>query len=98
MDHQNNPITCEAVKQLMVDQLGLDTRVTVLGHVQRGGRPSAFDRILGIRMGAEAVLALMDAERNPDLPACVITLVGNQAVRLPLMRCVEKVSRILCLR
>nr|VZI07093.1 unnamed protein product [Spirometra erinaceieuropaei] len=89
-DRNGRPITCGEVQKLMTDRLGLDTRVTVLGHVQRGGSPSAFDRVLGIRMGAEAVLALMDADRDPDLPACVITLSGNQAVRLPLMRCVEK--------
>ena len=41
-------------------------------------------------MGAEAVLALMDA--TPDTPACVISLDGNQAVRVPLMDCVERVS------
>lgn len=33
-------------EQLVVQRLGFDTRVTVLGHVQRGGTPSAFDRIL----------------------------------------------------
>uniref|UniRef100_A0A5K3EQT8 6-phosphofructokinase n=1 Tax=Mesocestoides corti TaxID=53468 RepID=A0A5K3EQT8_MESCO len=93
-DRQNQPITCEAVKKLMVTELGLDTRITVLGHVQRGGRPSAFDRVLGIRMGAEAVLALMDADKDPDMPACVITLVGNQTVRLPLMHCVEKTRSV----
>ena len=32
--------------QLVVSRLGFDTRVTILGHVQRGGTPSAFDRIL----------------------------------------------------
>lgn len=32
--------------QLVVQRLGFDTRVTVLGHVQRGGTPSAFDRVL----------------------------------------------------
>lgn len=32
--------------QLVVKNLGFDTRVTILGHVQRGGTPSAFDRIL----------------------------------------------------
>lgn len=32
--------------QLVVKRLGYDTRVTILGHVQRGGTPSAFDRIL----------------------------------------------------
>ena len=39
-------------------------------RIQRGGAPSAFDRILGCRMGAEAVLALMDA--TPDTPSCVV--------------------------
>lgn len=34
------------VLQLVVKRLGYDTRVTILGHVQRGGTPSAFDRIL----------------------------------------------------
>lgn len=100
----------------MVKRLGYDTRVTILGHVQRGGTPSAFDRILvssslpplpwgrggprgvtspslssqGSRMGVEAVMALL--EGTPDTPACVVSLSGNQAVRLPLMECVQVVS------
>ncbi len=41
-----------------------DCRVTVLGHVQRGGRPSANDRILASRLGAHAVKALIDGRRN----------------------------------
>lgn len=40
----------------------------------------------------EAVIALMEA--SPDTPACVIGLSGNQAVRLPLMECVEMVRRV----
>lgn len=39
--------------QLVVTQLGYDTRVTILGHVQRGGTPSAFDRILVSEDGGE---------------------------------------------
>uniref|UniRef100_A0A2K5LBE8 ATP-dependent 6-phosphofructokinase n=1 Tax=Cercocebus atys TaxID=9531 RepID=A0A2K5LBE8_CERAT len=73
--------------QLVVTQLGYDTRVTILGHVQRGGTPSAFDRILASRMGVEAVIALLEA--TPDTPACVVSLNGNHAVRLPLMECVQ---------
>jgi hypothetical protein len=41
-------------------------------------------------MGVEAVMALL--EGTPDTPACVVSLSGNQAVRLPLMECVQVVS------
>jgi 6-phosphofructokinase 1 len=44
------------------------------------------------RMGAEAVLALMDA--TPDTEACVVSLDGNAAVRVPLMACVEKTQAV----
>ncbi|XP_016849739.1 ATP-dependent 6-phosphofructokinase, platelet type isoform X3 [Anolis carolinensis] len=87
IDSNNQPITSEQVKDLVVQRLGYDTRVTILGHVQRGGTPSAFDRILASRMGVEAVLALLEA--TPETPACVVSLSGNQAVRLPLMECVQ---------
>ncbi|XP_033966452.1 ATP-dependent 6-phosphofructokinase, liver type [Pseudochaenichthys georgianus] len=87
IDRNGKPITSTYVKELVVQRLGYDTRVTVLGHVQRGGTPSAFDRILSSKLGVEAVVALMDA--TSDTPACVIGLSGNQAVRLPLMECVE---------
>uniref|UniRef100_A0A4W4F1M0 ATP-dependent 6-phosphofructokinase n=1 Tax=Electrophorus electricus TaxID=8005 RepID=A0A4W4F1M0_ELEEL len=89
IDRNNKPITTEHVKDLVVRSLGFDTRVTILGHVQRGGTPSAFDRILASRMGVEAVLALLETTANT--PACVVSLCGNQAVRLPLMECVQMV-------
>ena len=41
-----------------------DCRVTVLGHVQRGGRPTANDRILASRLGAHAIKALIDGRKN----------------------------------
>lgn len=41
-------------------------------------------------MGMEAVMALLEA--TPDTPACVVSLSGNQSVRLPLMECVQVVS------
>jgi len=41
-----------------------DMRVTVLGHLQRGGRPSCFDRVLGSRLGMEAVKALRDGKKG----------------------------------
>ncbi|XP_054027233.1 ATP-dependent 6-phosphofructokinase, platelet type isoform X1 [Melanerpes formicivorus] len=92
IDCHNKPITSEKVKDLVVQRLGFDTRVTILGHVQRGGTPSAFDRILASRMGVEAVLALLEA--TPATPACVVSLSGNQAVRLPLMECVQMTQEV----
>ncbi|XP_077471283.1 ATP-dependent 6-phosphofructokinase, platelet type-like isoform X2 [Stigmatopora argus] len=92
IDRQNKSITPDYIKDLVVRNLGLDTRVTILGHVQRGGTPSAFDRILASRMGVEAVLALLEA--SPGTPACVVSLVGNQAVRLPLMECVQMTQEV----
>uniref|UniRef100_A0A7N6BIA1 ATP-dependent 6-phosphofructokinase n=1 Tax=Anabas testudineus TaxID=64144 RepID=A0A7N6BIA1_ANATE len=87
MSRDGKPITSDQIKKLVTDRLSFDTRTTVLGHVQRGGTPSAFDRILGSRMGVEAVMALLEA--TPDTPACVVSLSGNHAVRLPLMECVQ---------
>ncbi|GAA6100765.1 phosphofructokinase, liver b [Tachysurus ichikawai] len=86
IDKHGMHITSNYVKDLVVNRLGYDTRVTVLGHVQRGGTPSAFDRVLSSKLGVEAVVALLEA--TPDTPACVIGLSGNQAMRLPLMECV----------
>ncbi|XP_059383968.1 phosphofructokinase, muscle a [Carassius carassius] len=87
INKEGKPITCDQLKDLVSKRLGYDTRATILGHVQRGGTPSAFDRVLGSRMGVEAVMALLEA--TPETPACVVSLSGNQAVRLPLMECVQ---------
>ncbi|XP_029978782.1 ATP-dependent 6-phosphofructokinase, platelet type isoform X8 [Sphaeramia orbicularis] len=92
IDQNNKPITTDYIKNLVVKCLGFDTRVTILGHVQRGGTPSAFDRILASRMGVEAVLALLETTANT--PACVVSLCGNQSVRLPLMECVQMTQEV----
>jgi 6-phosphofructokinase 1 len=54
---------------------GIETRATVLGHIQRGGSPSAFDRILASRLGARAVEVLIE-EKNQR----VIGLKNNEVV------------------
>ncbi len=46
LDRNLNPIKGEYIKDVLVKRLGLDTRVTTLGHTQRGGKPCAYDRIL----------------------------------------------------
>ncbi|MED6248295.1 hypothetical protein ATANTOWER_031048 [Ataeniobius toweri] len=92
IDRHGKPITSSFVKDLVVKNLGFDTRVTILGHVQRGGTPSAFDRILASRMGVEAILALLETTANT--PACVVSLCGNQSVRVPLMECVQTTQEV----
>lgn len=56
-----------------------DGRVTVIGHLQRGGRPSAFDRVLASRMGLRAVEALMEDETGK-----MVGISGNNIVLRPL--------------
>ncbi|XP_065115314.1 phosphofructokinase, liver b [Paramisgurnus dabryanus] len=92
IDKNGQLISSNYVKDLVVQRLGYDTRVTVLGHVQRGGTPSAFDRVLSSKMGVEAVVALLEA--TPETSACVIGLSGNHAMRLPLMECVNMTKEV----
>lgn len=52
------------VARHLENRIGFETRITILGHIQRGGSPSAFDRILASRMGYEAIQALLEGESN----------------------------------
>lgn len=54
--------TTEIASYLEDLHVGFQTRITILGHLQRGGRPSAFDRLLATRFGAAAVQALLHGE------------------------------------
>ncbi|MCP9257259.1 ATP-PFK [Dirofilaria immitis] len=92
LDREGKSINAESVRTVVKETLHYDTRVTVLGHVQRGGSPSAFDRLLGCRMGAEAVLALM--EMTPESEPCVVSIDGNVIVRVPLMQCVQRTQAV----
>ena len=49
----------EIGKQISANMTNFDTRVSVLGHIQRGGSPTAFDRVLASRLGARAVELLL---------------------------------------
>ena len=65
-DRSGNRITADDVKQVLSERLGEDARVTILGHVQRGGKPSAYDRwmstLLGVAAAREVVTATADSE------------------------------------
>ncbi|KIJ67059.1 hypothetical protein HYDPIDRAFT_166445 [Hydnomerulius pinastri MD-312] len=85
-DANLQPIRAEYVKDVLTDRLGLDTRVTTLGHTQRGGKPCAFDRILPTLQGEEAVKALLEA--TSDTPSYMIGVSENKITRVPLMEAV----------
>lgn len=68
-------ITAQQVQRVIEERAGVETRSTVLGHIQRGGNPSAFDRVLASRMGARAVELLKDNIGNR-----VVSIRGNKIV------------------
>lgn len=86
-DRQLNAISPNQVKDLLAGKLGLDTRVTTLGHVQRGGTAVAYDRMLATLQGVEAVKAVLDS--TPETPSPVICIVENKIVRKSLMEAVK---------
>lgn len=88
-DRRGNPITAQYVKQILEDQLGEDTRITILGHVQRGGSPTAFDRNLSTLLGHHAVKMLMEAPED-ETQAFVVGMSGNRLTKKNLMHCVNK--------
>jgi 6-phosphofructokinase 1 len=61
-----------------------DIRTTILGHIQRGGSPSAFDRVTASRMGVAAIEALLD-----DQKSIMIGMVNNEMVHVPLNKTVK---------
>jgi 6-phosphofructokinase 1 len=90
-DRSGNPITAAHVKQALEERLGEDTRVTSLGHVQRGGAPSVFDRYLSTALGYAAVRQLVD---SPTDECRLIGIRGHDIVSSPLMDCVAQTRAV----
>jgi 6-phosphofructokinase 1 len=61
------------VSKFLEDKIGFETRITILGYLQRGGSPSAFDRLLASRLGAAAVEHLLKGETSK-----MVGLMGNK--------------------
>lgn len=79
------------IGQLVADSVeeatSYETRVTVLGHLQRGGTPTAFDRVLGTRFG----IAAIDLVRADDFGK-MVSLQGNEIVAIPLADAVDQLK------
>ncbi len=73
-------LVCHEVEK----RTGFETRVTVLGHLQRGGTPTAFDRVLGTRFGIAAI-DLVEQGNYGNM----VSLQGNQIVSIPLSDAVD---------
>ena len=91
-DSANRPITSEYVRQLLEEQLGEDVRLTILGHVQRGGAPSAFDRSMSSILGHAAVEEVLAA--TPRSVPQLIGLRDNRVAKVPLMECVARTREL----
>ncbi|MFC1624286.1 6-phosphofructokinase [Candidatus Omnitrophota bacterium] len=68
---------------------GFETRVTVLGHIQRGGTPTAFDRVLGTRFGIKAMEFILKKDYGK-----MAALDGNKIVGVPLEAAISKLKTV----
>lgn len=66
-----------------------DVRVSVLGHMQRGGAPSCFDRVLASRLGVKAVESLLDGKSN-----FMVGISGDEIILTPLLQAIKGKSQI----
>lgn len=84
------PIRAETITEILKNRMGVEARVTVLGHIQRGGSPSPFDRILATRLGAAAV----DYIRGDNPEPVMIGLIHSVPHATSLVEVVEKSREI----
>jgi ATP-dependent phosphofructokinase / diphosphate-dependent phosphofructokinase len=68
---------------------GFETRVTVLGHIQRGGTPTAYDRVLATRFGVEAIDAVHDGDFGH-----MVALQAGDIIRVPLSEAVAELKTV----
>ena len=79
----------QLVGELIEQKTGYETRVSVLGHVQRGGSPTAFDRVLGTRFGVKAVELVLAGEFGK-----MVSLQGNRIMSVPIAEATGKLKTV----
>ena len=80
-----NLLDINELRKKIEDETGFDTRTEVLGRLQRGGSPSAEDRVLAARMGARSV----EIACNEEMDSRIIGIKSNQLVDYPIGEAVE---------
>ena len=69
----------EYIAEILSERTGKESRSIVLGHLQRGGTPTTYDRLISLRFGAEAVRAIAEGNLNK-----LIVLRENRIERIPI--------------
>ena len=79
----------EILGQEIEKRTGFETRVSVLGHIQRGGSPTAFDRVLGTRFGVKAVELIKNKKFGQ-----MVALSGNKIIDVSLQEAVKSLKTV----
>jgi 6-phosphofructokinase 1 len=79
----------DALAKAIEKTTGFETRAVVLGHIQRGGSPTAFDRVLGTRFGVAAI----DLVNKKDFGK-MVALQGNKIIAVPIEKAVAKLKTV----
>ena len=87
-DRAGNPISSQDIADAFKERTGEDARITILGHVQRGGVPSAYDRWMSTLLGFAAVQEILNPA-DPDV-ATILGVRHNRVTRIPLMEAVHQ--------
>jgi len=89
LDDAGDGRVSSSVAKAISRRLGIETRVTVLGHLQRGGVPTPFDRILATRFGTHAAELLAEGKYNR-----MVTLKGAEVTSVPIDRVAGKLKLV----
>ena len=93
IEGSHEPIRLGGIGQVVGDLIekhtGIETRVTVLGHIQRGGSPSPFDRVLATRLGVAAAEAAIAGEWN-----VLVRLKGIEVTKIPLEQVTPGIKKV----
>ena len=83
------PSVSYEVADRISERLGLEVRVAVPGHTQRGGSPCAYDRVLATRLGAEAARAILEGDFG-----CMVGTKNQEIIRVPLSEVAGKLKYV----
>ncbi len=93
IEESTDPVRLGGVGQVVADKLnkamGLESRVTVLGHLQRGGSPTAMDRILTTRLGVKAMEVAVNGPWSH-----MVSLQGSEIVVVPIDKAIDSLKRV----